>query len=296
MNKIFVWSHFDLDGVVSYMVLKWVFKTNKLPCKFTSPSRFREDFEPWIKENADQYDKIFILDLDISKCQDLVDLPNISIYDHHATHIAKYANAKGGMQECSSASKLVYKIFSALPGVTFTDAQKKLILFADDYDSYTLKFPQSYQLNVLLFESQNKPFNFIEDFKNGFTQFNSMQSNVLILHEKKFKNILDNLPGTFIGTIKIQGKERKIVGTFADSCINEVADYISKKHNSDASFVVNLKSNHVSFRKHLNNVNDLDVSKIAATLCEGGGHKDTAGGILTEKFQEFTKLLTPINE
>jgi hypothetical protein len=33
------------------------------------------------------------------------------------------------------------------------------------------------------------------------------------------------------------------------------------------------------------------LSKVSQSLTEGGGYKNTAGGIITEKFMSFTKLL-----
>src|SRR4051794_27409635 len=117
--KIHVFSHLDLDGVVSYMILKWFFKKS-IPATFTTANRFREDYEKFISNGKfDKVDKVFILDLDVSNCAELVDNEKVSIYDHHSTNSVKYTKAKGGVKNCSSAAKLLFQVFSKLPGSTF---------------------------------------------------------------------------------------------------------------------------------------------------------------------------------
>jgi oligoribonuclease NrnB/cAMP/cGMP phosphodiesterase (DHH superfamily) len=290
--KIFVVSHMDVDGVVSYMVLKWYFGRD-LDVMFTTPQKFGDEFALWSKENFDKYDKIFILDLDVSENQELVDFDKVVVVDHHTTNDADYKNAKTKIEECTSAARLAYQMFSKLPNANFTRAQKALIAMADDYDSYTLKIPQSKELNILLFESQRKPFNFIEDFKDGYVGFNETQKNTITLHKRKLHKILDELK-TFHNNIKIQDKLRHVVAGFASECINEVAEYLIKTYEADLAIVVNLSSGHVSFRKDNDKNEDLDVSKVAQTLCEGGGRAETAGGTITEAFQHFTKRLVPM--
>lgn len=293
MSKYFVFSHLDLDGVVAYMVLKWYFKKS-IPVKFTTANKFAEDFTLWSKENIDKYDKIFILDLDVSAHRELVDNKKIVIYDHHSINNEEYSQSPGKVTVCSSAAKLVFQIFSRSPNIDFTLAQKRLVALADDYDSYTLSVPESYELNIILFESQNKPFNFIDDFENGFNGFNEQQKNIITLHKNKLRRVLNELPGIYANKIKIQGKDRNVVATFADSCINEVAEFLIKTHKADLAIVANMKSNHVSLRKSNGTNPDLDVSIVAQKICDGGGRAETAGGVITEKFQNFTKLLQPL--
>ena len=74
---------------------------------------------------------------------------------------------------------------------------------------------------------------------------------------------------------------------------NEICEYLLKEKGADIAFFVNPDASHVSFRK--NKSCDVDVSKLAAKLCEGGGHEYAAGGKITETFMNFTKLLTPTN-
>jgi len=90
----------------------------------------------------------------------------------------------------------------------------------------------------------------------------------------------------------IDGKERKVVCIQCDHNTNEVAYEVLKKHNADICLVVNLKSKSVSFRKSKScNVN---LSKLANKLCDGGGHSDSAGGAVNEKFLKLSKMFTKI--
>lgn len=292
-QKIFVFSHYDLDGVVSYMVVKW-FYGRHIPVKFTSPQDFRKDFIAWSKEHFEDYDRVYILDMDVSGCEDLIDYSKFVIIDHHTTtHTTEYKNAKAAVKVCPSAALLTYKVFSKLPGANYTKEQKAMVVLANDYDSYTLEIPQSYELNVVLFESQNKPFNFMEDFKDGFNGFNNLQKNIVTLHKRKLSKLIRELI-PFHGQVKIQEKERHVVGVFASECINEIAQYIFDRYNADIAFVVNVKSNHVSFRCGDAKDRNLDVGTLAKTLCGGGGRAETAGGAITDKFMAFTKLLQPL--
>lgn len=291
-KKVFVWSHLDLDGVVSYLVVRWFYGFS-VPVIFTTPLDFRNEFAAWSKENFDKYDRIYILDMDVTSSQDLVDFDKVCILDHHvASHTAQYKKAKAGVKVCTSAAKLAYMVFSKMSGANFTKAQRTLIAMADDYDSYSLQSPLSDDLNTLLFESQHKPFDFIEDFKDGFTGFNQIQRNIITLYKRKLKKILDEIQ-VYHQMLLVQGKTRNVVGAFATDCINEVARKLSEQYNGELVFVVNLKTNRVSWRRR--NDSDVDVSKLANILCEGGGREETAGGQLTQKFIEFTKTLVPVN-
>ena len=62
---------------------------------------------------------------------------------------------------------------------------------------------------------------------------------------------------------------------------------------ADVAIIVNPNSGRVSFRRRAESKN-VDVSRIAAKLVDGGGHEYAAGGQVTDKFMDFTKLLKPI--
>jgi len=294
--KYHVFTHFDVDGAVSYLLIKWFFPNVNISYSTSCTMRFREDWNNWtLNNNIKDYDKIFILDLDICDCADLIDHENVLVIDHHKSHNNVYKKAKGIIKEYSSAAKLCYKLLNKLhPDVNITDAQKKLILLTDDYDSYTLQLPDSQKLNIV-FNGYNKKFeSFIKNFARGFFTFNLEQQNMIKLHTQKIESIKNNIE-VYGEYINIEGKKRKVVASFVNQSggINEIADYLKDKFNADIAMIVNLKQQSVSIRRSRKD-DSLDVSNFAKKLVDGGGHEYAAGGKITEAFLEFTKLLKQI--
>lgn len=295
--KILVWTHNDLDGAVSYLVLRWYMPKATIDCIPANPSRFREQFTGWLTNNklAD-YDKVFITDLDISDLKDLIDHKNVIIIDHHTSHVRNniYEHATSKVQECTSACKLIYRIFKETTGRDLTTPQKLLVSLADDYDSYTLSVPQSQELNIVFHKTNNKFKSFIETFFNGFTGFNKKQKNLITLYEQQMNIALDRMP---IYTLdhKIEDRTYHFVGGMLDDIgfVNEAADHILETYNADVAIVVVTSAKHVSFRKR-KDLDELDMSVIAKNLCDGGGHSYAAGGKITENFMLFTKAMDQI--
>lgn len=299
-DDIFVFTDFDLDGTVSLLALHWSLgaRPGQIKFKSTTVSNFRREYLNWLNTNKpSDYKNIYILDLDVSNSIDLVDLKNFIIVDHHSTHarsIQHYKSAQVHVTETTSCAKLCYKTFNLN---TLNSFQKALIVLADDYDSYTLKIPQSYELNCLLTNLQKptggqKADKFITRFYEGFKSFDVQENNVIknhiALRDKTIKELV-----IYQGKVSIGGKERYILGTTGNKFVNEVCDYLIKERNAEIVFFVNPDVAHVSFRK--TKTCEIDLSKLAAKLCEGGGHEYAAGGKITETFMNFTKLLTPVN-
>ena len=296
-KNIFVFTDCDLDGAGSYLMFKWFINDN-IPYKITRVNDFKSIFESWYAQNHDKYDMIYILDLDVSQeCLELVDKKNITIIDHHKTHVEnkhKYKNASTVIQEQSSCTKFLYSIFSKKYKKQLTDEQKLMVLYIDDYDCYELKFPQSYNLNIIYWNYQGDRLEkFIKDFGKGFSGFTDYQKNIILYNQNKLKSIKNKLDVHVANNISIGKNKYKMVSVFADSYVNEVADHIIKNYKADIGFVINLKSKKVSLRK--SNSCELDLGKFAIKLFDaGGGHEYAAGGLLNEKFMQFSKLFSPI--
>ncbi|MAF25857.1 hypothetical protein CL634_09830, partial [bacterium] len=132
---------------------------------------------------------------------------------------------------------------------------------------------------------------FLEDFGNGFFGFSDLHKNMIGFNHKKITRLKRECE-VHHANIPIGGTTYKFVSTFADSCINEMADHILDKYDGDIGLVVNVKTKKVSFRK--NKRAKLDLGKLANKLTDGGGHEYAAGGTLNENFLEFTKIFQPI--
>lgn len=296
-KKYFIFTDCDLDGAGSYMMWPWF--TGTTPDRMSvRVNDFEARFKSWMaNNNLSKYDRVFILDLDISRidCLSLVDNDKITIIDHHATHVEnmdKYKHAKTHISKDTSCTKIVYNLFKK-SGKDLDKNKKTLIALIDDYDSYTLKIPQSYHLNLLFWNYQGDRLEkFYNDFKNGFKPFTDEQQKIINFYLRKLENIKKDLDVHW-AYVPIKDKTYKFVSVFANECINEVASHIIDNYKADIGFVINLKSNKVSVRKSKNC--KISIGKFCDTLFEtGGGHDDAGGGILCESFLKFSTLFKPM--
>ena len=132
---------------------------------------------------------------------------------------------------------------------------------------------------------------FVSDFSSGFHGFTDKQKAIIQFYNNKLKNIKSELQ-VFGADVPIKNKKYKFVSTFANECINEVAEHIIDDNSADVGLVVNLRSNKISFRK--NKQIDLDLSRLAKKFTGGGGHSYAAGGQMTKDFLTFSKVFQPI--
>ena len=289
-KKEIVWVDSDLDGVCSYLAFKWLFK--EIPYKCTTVKRFRDDFQKWLQTNkVEDYDNIYILDIDVSSSLDLVDKPNINIIDHHQTHaniVYIYEHANKTIETLTSCTKLVLKTYKDNIGV-LSKEQLKLISLADDYDCYALKYPETLDLNTVFWNYTSNRFDkFIAEFDNGFNGFTDFHRNIINIHHKRLADVMDNLV-VYGGTIPIGDKNYKVISAQCDYALNEVADAIIKKYNADISIIVNIPGNYVSYRRA--KACDIPLHKFAGKISDGGGHATAAGGKITDTFMNFCKVL-----
>jgi len=292
-KKKIVFTDIDLDGAVSYLYLSWVSGT-QLPVITTRVNDFKNSFQGWLKwHDPSNYDQIYILDLDVSQdALELVDLPNVVIIDHHDTHVQNkhlYKNAKTFITEKTSCARHIYDLFKNK--TTIADEQKFLVLLADDYDCYKLQLPQSHELNLLYWNYQgDKLAKFRNDFNDGFFGFTEDQQKTIKFYKRSIELVISELQ-LHSATIPINGKTYTCISTFASKHINDVADYILKQTGADIGFVVNLETHKVSLRRSKDT--DIHLGNLAKSLLDGGGHEYAAGGLLNDKFMQFSELFSP---
>jgi oligoribonuclease NrnB/cAMP/cGMP phosphodiesterase (DHH superfamily) len=289
-NRELIWIDSDLDGVCSYLTFKWLVK--KLPYKCTTIKKFRADFQKWLLTNKiEDYDQIYILDIDVSNSTDLVDKPNITIIDHHQTHVDiahVYEHANTILETFPSCTKLVLKTYKNNIGKLSAE-QLKLISYADDYDCYALKYKESIDLNTIFWNYTSNRFDkFINEFDEGFVKFNDFHKNIINIHKKKLQEVLDTAE-VYAGSIKIGDKTYKIVSAHCNYALNEIADALITKYNADISIIVNMPGNYVSYRKAKGC--EIQLHKFAEKISDGGGHATAAGGKITDTFMTFCKAL-----
>lgn len=298
-KKCAVFSDCDLDGLGTTAVFKW-YTNLKFQHEICSQGNFRRTFEAWLKKNKiSDYDKIYIFDLDVSQnCIDLVDHKNVTIIDHHESHVKnknKYKNANVIVENYSSCCKLMFRLLKEkYKTKRLTPQQKMLILLVDDYDSYELKLKNSYNLNVIVWNYQgNRAEQFMRDFGDGFYEFNQQHLNMIHMNNKRVFRVLSDLE-IFTGEMNIAGNKTKLYATMATECLNEVAGHVIDNYDCDICLIINPKTSRVSFRKGKSAGDKIDLGALAVKIAEGGGHEYASGGKLTETVLAITKMLKPV--
>jgi oligoribonuclease NrnB/cAMP/cGMP phosphodiesterase (DHH superfamily) len=292
-KKIHVFLHADLDGSACYLLLHW-YLWNTPAYTVTNHLNMKNDISRWLLKNKlEDYDEIYFVALDTCPIMHLIDEKNVQIFDHHQE--AKrcrdlYKNAKVHVLEQGSTVLGLYRhLKEKYSDRKISTEQRKFVALVDDYVSYRLlERVQSIGMNMLYWNFQgDKTLKLKERFNNGFSDFSEQEIKIIDFYKSKIKKIID-AADFYVGDVKIQGVFRKIIATFADTCINEVAAELTEM-GYEIAIIVNNDTQKVSFRK--NHYSNVDLSKIAQSLTDGGGYKNTAGGIITEKFMSFTKLL-----
>lgn len=296
-DKIFVFTDADMDGAGSYLVLTWLLGA-KVPYIVAPSNTFREAFLEWQKlHKLTDYEKIFILDLDVSEHIDLVDQPNVVIVDHHSSHFpnkSKYTKAKVIVEEATSACLLLYKRLKEVAATPLTEAQKLLILLVDDYDSYQFKLPQTYSVNTLFWNFQgDRVSKFCDRWQKGFDLIDDGEKSIVAFYKKRLERIQSEL-SIFVADIPVGEKSYKFTATFATEYLNDIAQYILQKTGAEVALVINSKTQKVSFRRTREGT--FNVAKLAERIADGGGHEFSAGGVLNDKVLAFSKLFSPYDQ
>jgi oligoribonuclease NrnB/cAMP/cGMP phosphodiesterase (DHH superfamily) len=292
-KKIHLFLHADLDGAACSLLFHWYLWSNPT-YSVTTHLNMKNDVSRWLLKNKiEEYDEVYFFALDTCPIMHLIDKPNVHIFDHHQE--AKrcfdlYKNAKVHVLEYGSTVLGFYRYLKEKHELTkITTPQRKFVALVDDYVSYRLiEREESIGINILYWNYQGDRVKKISDrFNLGFDNFSEEEKRIIEFYKSKIKKIVE-ASDFYVGDIKIQGVFRKVIATFSDTCINEVAAELTNL-GYEMAIVVNSDTNKVSFRK--NHHSNLDLSKVAKSLTDGGGYKNTAGGIITDKFMSFTKLL-----
>ncbi len=288
--NIHAFFHPDLDGVTSFCILQWLLK-RPIPYTIMMPSTVEDSLMRWKKINTvEDFDKIFILDLDAQLFEKEMDYPNVVIFDHHSSgEELKFKQAQVHVREYSSNALHMYDLLKGK--MKITDKQKTLILLADDVDSHSKKTPISNDLNIVFHNTTKKVESFIENFHDGFSGFNKFQNNIIDYYNEAVEKSIANTT-YYCGEANIQGKNRKIYAAFVDTHVSEISDYLIDNHGADMTALIIKKTSKVSFRRG-NDAKDLDLNVLAKALCgkKSGGHVYAAGGVITETFLTFAKSL-----
>lgn len=280
MSKIFVWANSDIDGAASTILLGNIFPNITYKSVFFGD--FLNQYTEWESE-IEKYDKVFVVGM-------VLDQSLINKIDNHKLVIVSDRKETVNVfdsalisEEYSSCCKLLYKKFKSK--LEFSNDLKKLILFADDYNSYELKHKESEYLNAIYRTITFNKFNtFVKRFWNGYDGLTDRE----VSNAEHFFN---NISAEYSNLIMYEGEFRgwKVISTFSKMSVNEIAKKIMDNHNHDVVIIVNPDTMFVSFRKP--NESSADICFMAQNLCEGGGGEWASGGKITQKFLDFTTKL-----
>jgi oligoribonuclease NrnB/cAMP/cGMP phosphodiesterase (DHH superfamily) len=289
-KNIQVITHTDLDGVVSYLVLCWLYG-QKLNVLGTTPRKLEQDYDKLVASGK-KWERLYFLDLDVSNIGEKIDSKNTVILDHHKTNLYPFKHAITRIYNETSCAKLIYDTFFKQTNKSITPAQKTLIALADDWDSHTKATTLSESLNIVYHSTSNKFHSFVEDYYNGFAPFDKFKQNTIALYKKHRDEYLQQL-SPFVGNVEIENAKATIGAVFCDKYVQECCDYLFQQHGVDVAIAVMVDQKRIAVRRNSTNTT-IDVSKFVQRIANGGGHEAAAGGNLTEEFAEFTKMLKPI--
>jgi hypothetical protein len=280
MSKIFVWANSDLDGACSTILLGNIFPDVEYKSAFFGD--FLNQYSEW-EHNLENYDKVFVVGMVLDQSLiNKIDDPKVVFVSDRGEKLNVF-DSSIITEEYSSCCKLLYKKFK--DKFDIPPDLKKLILYIDDYNVYSLKHKESEYLNGLYRNTRYNRFKvFVERFWNGY---DGLTDKEMVLAEAFFYAIdteyknLDLYEGQF--------KDWSVVATFSKFSVNEIAKKLIDNHKKDVIIVVNPETQFVSFRKPEGST--ADIVFIAENLCNGGGGEYASGGKISQKFLDFTTKL-----
>lgn len=282
--KVYVWANSDLDGAGSTILMGKVFKNIEYSGVFFGD--FEENYLTWLEENSETYKKIFIIGISLSQSTlNKIDSDKVIIInDRNDGLVAK--KSKIIDDESSSCVRIIYNMFKEK--VEFSSNIKRLVLYIDDYNSYALTTPEAKYINGLYRKSgSSKFYSIVNRFWNGYDGLSCREKEKAEAFFKEIENDLEN------GTLYVKEEDGiKIIATFSDLSVNEIAGSILKAYDVDVVIVIGLRNRFVSFRKNTNS--PADIKYLAENLCNGGGGEFASGGELTKRFMEYTKEFTEL--
>lgn len=283
--NVFAWFNSDLDGVASAVVLGNLFKNFDYRSVFFGD--FERQFTEWFEENGENYDKIFVVGM-------VYDQKLINQLDDHKIIFVSDGPDKLNVfdstwvqEETTSCCRLLYNKFK--DKVEYPLNIKKLVLFVDDYNSYTLKTEEAKYLNAIFRKTsgKNKFKTLVRRFWDGYDGLTATEQRI---SDAFFAEIQEEASNLDLYTGEFKGFN--VLSFFTKKSANEMAGIVLDNYDTDAVMVVNLNTQFVSIRAKKGG--KADAKFIAERLCNGGGTKESAGGKITEKFLEFTQQLNPL--
>lgn len=294
-NDIYVLVPFSLDGAGAFLTLKWFLEPKDVNAKLIPINK--ENFATELNAlSLTEFKKIYVVGGMFFENLEGVNgiKKSITLFKLESEKVDT-PEVKVISLDSKNYTELVYNALKTKTNTDLDEQKRNLLTFIQDYVTYNLKYSQiSIGINYIFNNFNNYQSNRLEKFckkyENGFNGFDENDKKVIAHYNQKLEKTLQG--DKYVGTITIMGEKVKIVSTFGEKCINEVASTILTSTGSDIACIVNPNTQTVTFRKNLKCKTDL--KKLAKYLCDGDGKDYAAFGKITEKFLEFTKVLQKI--
>jgi len=289
-----VFTHKDLDGAVSFLTFLWANPDATITYREVTNVQL-DIMDEYVKKTCNP-PTIVVMDMSLRKeFVKSLDYDYIYFIDHHKGsegYLKSFKQANIVYQNTTSNALLTRKVLKE-SSPPLTDAQKKLIVLADDFDCNKLQYKESYDLNILFWTQFKNDFcYFTTYYKDGFKPFSEKQKEIISHAKEDAKELFKNTK-CFSGELVIEGFPQKVIAATTDTYNNIVIDMLMSKYQPDILLYINAKSEKVSMRQK-ERPNPVDLSAFAEKYCDGSGHINAAGGRITLLFMELTKKLQPL--
>lgn len=269
-------AHNDLDGSVSQIILGHVYKNIRyIHCSF-----YKID-EILLSLDFNNYDYVFLTDIHPDKKEVLYLSDKIVLIDHHKSAETYHNPSKNHyvIFDKNICASVLTKMFVEKMYNINLFCLNSLVYLTNDYDMWILKNCKSKLLNDVMFYLY-RPAKFREVFFNGRTRFTYEEIEWLKKRREMFKEIYKNIEVYEFD--KINGCVIE-----AEEFINEIAHKLMKEENYQIIFVRNPKTQRVSVR---HNITNLDMGNILKSYGWGGGHELSAGFWVSSNEDFKTKI------
>ena len=271
--KVLNFTHIDLDGAVSAIVLKQVY--NIINVRMINYNKKEQEALDYARNNIADYDCIIFTDFCPNKTTSVKDFQDLGkpvlVLDHHTT-AKECLNIKENVfiDENRSGAKLAYDFYKKYFKIDYLE---QIVNVTDDYDRWVLKNKLSFKLNAIYWYLG---FNeFINKFAFGL-KFDKNDEDFLANYAKSLADEYDKLA--------IQNLKNGMLIIEVDH-LAEISYYIQRDFNPKYLIMVWPSKLKISIRSK-----DIPLSFISTKVGEGGGH-DRAMGYYAKNGEDFKHIL-----
>lgn len=256
MLRILNFTHVDLDGAVSAIVIKNYY--NDVIVEKTNYGKEQQIYDSVLK-HQNQIDAIIFTDFTPVNLKQIQDLGKpVLLLDHHES-ASKFNDPRNNIYISSKycGAMLAWKFFSIKKDLSFLE---ELVKLTNDFDMFILKDKRSLPFNELFWDMGFHWF--IRRFKNGNTTLYKEEKDFILDYIEDFKKKYDELPLSNLPN-----------GGCFYKCEKYIAEMSHRLALDGYKYQIIYYRNNLSLRS----VEGIDLTLVCNQIGRGGGHKQSAG-------------------